>query len=164
MEFELPHADDLEADPLLEEEEADGDAAPEEEEDLLLGTGDKPGMARWVEALSSRKFSSLGNACIGQWLPDERLVVLVQRRGKRFATMGFSRDGSAFLHPEEALWLLDQGHLYLLKEDAYWELPDDEAAEEEEGAGGVLQYAGWAAVAGVVALAAYAAVRSFKKN
>ena len=39
----------------------------------------------------------------------------------------------------------------------------EEEEEEEEGGGSILQYAGWAAVAGVAALAAYAVVRSLKK-
>lgn len=71
----------------------DEEELAEDEEVLLDEEEDKPGFSKWVEALTSRRFSSLANSCVGQWLPDERLVVLVQRRGKRFATMGFTRDG-----------------------------------------------------------------------
>jgi len=125
--YELPEADAWDG---FDEGDFDGTCVDEDEDFLLDSTSDKPGMAKWVETLNSRRFSTLANACVGQWLPDERLVVLVQRRGKRFATMGFTRDGCAFLHPEEALWLLDQGHLYMLKEDAYWE-NEFEGGEED---------------------------------
>jgi hypothetical protein len=67
--YELPDVDEF---------EEDGAEAYEEDEGLLLEGGEeKPGMAKWVEALHSRRFSTLNNACVGQWLPDERLVVLV---------------------------------------------------------------------------------------
>lgn len=89
-------------------------ADPADDDDCVLTEKDKPGFSRWTETLSSREKHKPADSCIGKWLPAERLVELVQQRGKKHATTGFVRGGAKLLHPEEALYLLDEGVLFLL--------------------------------------------------
>ena len=78
---------------------------------------DKPGIHFWQESLTSRKLSSLKSACIGKWNNKKKQVEIVIKRGKLFMTMGYYENSRFYLSPEEALWLLDNGHLYIYKFD-----------------------------------------------
>jgi hypothetical protein len=71
-------------------------------------------LGRWSDTLISREKHKVSESCIGRWLPAERLVELTQQRGKKHAMTGFIRGGLKLLHPEEAMYLLDEGSLYLL--------------------------------------------------
>jgi hypothetical protein len=87
----------------------------EDDEWLLPDADDKPGFMRWTDALSSRRFAGPGAICVGRWLPDRQRVELLKKRGKWYATMGYTgAGGKTYLHPEEALALLDDGKLELV--------------------------------------------------
>ncbi len=49
----------------------------------------------------------------GVWDETRRQVSLAKAKGKSFQVMGFSEGAVTWLHPEEALWLLDNGQLSL---------------------------------------------------
>lgn len=84
-----------------------------DDDDLVLIDSDKPGFHKWADALTSREIHKVPESCIGKWLSAERLVELTQQRGKKHSTIGFVRGGVKLLHPEEALYLLDEGTLFL---------------------------------------------------
>lgn len=91
-------------------------AVDEYDDELALAQdADKPGFIAWAEALETREATSLSNACLGKWLPAENVVELITLRGKMHTNMGFARGSTRYLHPEEALFLVDEGSLYLMK-------------------------------------------------
>ena len=79
-----------------------------------VAVADKPGFGAWASALTSRNVAEPSRACIGYWDADLLSVVLVQARGKKQLVMGRSERSRRLLRPEEALYLLDDGHLLLL--------------------------------------------------
>ena len=74
----------------------------EDEEDDDMDGGDRPYDA------SSRKSRNMAD---GVWLQDEELVEVHTLRGNFWRIMGFSDNKRMFLHPEEALILVERGQL-----------------------------------------------------
>lgn len=87
----------------------------DDDDELSLQSADKPGFIAWAEALETRISSDVRHSCVGRWLPSDHAVELLQTRGKMHSSMGFARGSARLLHPEEALYLIDEGGLVIVK-------------------------------------------------
>ncbi|ORX92104.1 hypothetical protein K493DRAFT_303562 [Basidiobolus meristosporus CBS 931.73] len=70
-----------------------------------------------ITTLSSVTDSALCNTSQlsqGIWLPLENRVEITVKKGTQFNTMGYNEKAKIFLHPEEALFLLERGALIIL--------------------------------------------------
>jgi tRNA-splicing endonuclease subunit sen54 N-term len=86
----------------------------DDDEQVLEHDPDKPGFLKWVDTLTTRKVAPHKSACIGVILQDTNQIEVIQSKGKKIAVMGYNSKSKKFLHPEEALFLLDEGTFYLL--------------------------------------------------
>ncbi|XP_051571593.1 tRNA-splicing endonuclease subunit Sen54-like [Myxocyprinus asiaticus] len=67
--------------------------------------------------LAEERVERLGNLVKAAWIPEERLVELQSPAGKFWQTMGFSDRGKQYLHPEEALYLMECGNVQVFYRD-----------------------------------------------
>ncbi|XP_067313833.1 tRNA-splicing endonuclease subunit Sen54 [Pseudorasbora parva] len=67
--------------------------------------------------LAEERVERLGNLVKAVWTPEERLVELKSPAGKFWQTMGFSERGKQYLHPEEALYLMECGNVQVFYRD-----------------------------------------------
>jgi hypothetical protein len=56
---------------------------------------------------------NLKNAAVTCWRPDLQLVEIIKQRGNFWKTYGFSANSKLYLHPEEALLLLERGTIVI---------------------------------------------------
>ncbi|KAM4597985.1 tRNA-splicing endonuclease subunit Sen54 isoform 2-T2 [Polymixia lowei] len=57
--------------------------------------------------VSEERVERLGNLVKALWVPCDQIVELESPAGKFWQTMGFSANGKQYLHPEEALYLME---------------------------------------------------------
>ncbi|XP_048042600.1 tRNA-splicing endonuclease subunit Sen54 isoform X1 [Megalobrama amblycephala] len=67
--------------------------------------------------LAEERVERLGNLVKAVWIPEETLVELQSPAGKFWQTMGFSERGKQYLHPEEALYLMECGNVQVFHRD-----------------------------------------------
>lgn len=65
------------------------------------------------EKLSTSEFRS--NVSVAKWQPTLKVFQLVRLRGKFWTKCGFSINGTNFLYPEEAIWLVEINQLVVLE-------------------------------------------------
>ncbi|CAJ1075575.1 tRNA-splicing endonuclease subunit Sen54 [Xyrichtys novacula] len=67
--------------------------------------------------ISEERVERLGNLVKATWIPSEKIVELQTPAGKFWQTMGFSARGKQYLHPEEALHLMECGSVQVFYQD-----------------------------------------------
>lgn len=85
----------------------------EDDDWVIKQDADKTGFAKWTETLTSRVFTDIRNCCVGNWCSTTNAIEILQQKGKKHFSMGFHKNGVRYFSPVEALWLLDEGGLYI---------------------------------------------------
>ncbi|XP_034046416.1 tRNA-splicing endonuclease subunit Sen54 [Thalassophryne amazonica] len=74
--------------------------------------------------VSEERVERLGNLVTALWVQNEQIVELQTPAGKFWQTMGFSANGKQYLHPEEALYLMECGNLQVFEHDLPMSIQD----------------------------------------
>ncbi|XP_028311097.1 tRNA-splicing endonuclease subunit Sen54 [Gouania willdenowi] len=74
--------------------------------------------------LSEERVERTGNLVKALWIPEDHVVELQSPAGKFWQTMGFSSEGRQFLHPEEALYLMECGNVQVFYQDLPFSIQD----------------------------------------